>query len=341
MIGISVVLLLSVSTAVAGLSPQFGVRTYPSSSSLYSTTGSEEETPKLALLTFDLDDTLFPVMSVVFDADVAMIQAFHAAGYPKATDTNILRHTKAIQRKSKRRMTYTELRKRAIQQELEFFSMPGDVVNYDLVHDIYNAWLDERHRSAERNLFVGAIDMLNKIKEKYPHVCIAAITNGRGNPLFMNSTLAPYFEFCISGEDDKIFPERKPQKGIFKACIAAYHERYPRSLTVNSHVWCHVGDCLANDVWGSSRNGAHAVWIELEELKKSTDSQVSAGGQPSWSTLSPRHANSRRKLGSKGMKDVSEKISRLNELPNAIEKILEKQNIKNAFLRSRGLDNKG
>ena len=329
--------LFSIGTFVGAFAPHLSISRTPPPHILYSTTAPYDKAPKLALLTFDLDDTLFPLIPVVEDANAAMVHALHQAGYAGATETSILRHTKAIRRKTKHKMTYTEMRKRSIQQELEILSKPGTTVDNDLVNKIYWAWLDERHRSAERNLFQGVIDTLKTIKEKHPYTCIAAITNGCGNPLEMNSTLAPFFDFCISGEDDHVFPESKPQKGIFKASVSAYHQRYPRKLSQESHIWCHVGDCLVNDVWGSARNGAQAIWIEVDQANNSNSShsQLKKGIQPNWSTSSPRDLNNRRKLASKGMKDVSEKITRLSQLPEAIEKILEKQYVKSIFLQSR------
>lgn len=328
-----VTLLLSLVVVAFSFAPIFGVGQRISSRCSAS---SDEKKPKLALLTFDLDDTLFPISSVVEDANLAMIRALHDAGYTESTDANIMRHMRGVRSKSKRKMTYTEMRKKAIQQEMELMTKPGEAVDYDLVHKIYSAWLKERHRSAERNLFPGAIDMLETIKVKFPNTCIAAITNGRGNPIEMTSTLAPYFDFCISGEDPNVFPEHKPQRGIFKASVAAYHQRYPHKLSVDAHIWCHVGDCLVNDVWGSARNGAQAVWIDVDDLLASSQSKLAASVPPKWSTASPQSMNSRRKLASKGIKDVSAKISTLSQLPDAIDEILEKQYVKSLFLQSRG-----
>ena len=97
--------------------------------------------PTLALLTFDLDDTLFPVAQVVEDANTAMIQAFWDAGYTDATNDRIVQHTKMIRRKQRKQMTYTQLRKRAIQIELELLGTKnGDPVDYDLVATIYDSW---------------------------------------------------------------------------------------------------------------------------------------------------------------------------------------------------------
>jgi gamma-glutamyl phosphate reductase len=78
------------------------------------------------------------------------------------------------------------------------------------------------------------------------------------------------------------------------------------------------------------------VWIDVDDLLASSQSKLAASVPPKWSTASPQSMNSRRKLASKGIKDVSAKISTLSQLPDAIDEILEKQYVKSLFLQSRG-----
>lgn len=281
-----------------------------------------KQQPTLALLTFDLDDTLFPCQTVVDDANKAMIGAFHDAGYLEARNEHILYHTRSVRKKKKTQLTYSDLRKRAIRIELEVLSKKGAAINYDLVDTIFDAWLNERQASAGRNLFDGTAETLQLLKQKHPGVCIGAITNGRGNPLEMkNHQIATLFDFCVSGEDDGVFPERKPNRGIYTASLSAYYDQSENDNNkIDSHenIWCHVGDCLGNDVGASAKCGAYAVWAELDELKKSENQQ------PLYSTASPSQIKSRKKLADASRKHVSERITSLQELPDAVESILEK-----------------
>lgn len=295
-------------------------------------------------MTFDLDDTLFPVAQVVEDANAAMIQAFWDAGYTEATNDRIVQHTKMIRRKQRKLMTYTQLRKRAIQTELELVGTNngGDPVDYDLVATIYDSWLQARHQSAERYLFAGAIEMLQVVKSKFPDVCIGAITNGRGNPLNMTNTLAPYFDFCVSGEDDGVHPERKPHRGIYKVSLAEYRKTYPNDLS-DTHVWVHVGDCLANDVGASAKMGAYAVWVDLDDLKEEWTTRTTEGkGQPNptWSTAPETVVHARQKLANKSRGFVSAKITTLTQLPTVIDTILHKAHKESLFGMSRKIGRK-
>jgi putative hydrolase of the HAD superfamily len=286
--------------------------------------------PRLALITFDLDDTLFPVAQVVTDANDAMMQAMWDAGYADATNARIVHHTKSIRNKKKKQMTYTTLRKKAILMEMVDLSPPGKAVDYDVVTSVYDAWLTARHKSAEDHLFDGCLDMLSDLSKKHPEACIAAITNGRGDPMDMADTLAPFFSFCVSGEDTDVFPERKPHRGIYKVALQRYHEHYAneRKISATEHVWCHVGDCLANDVGGSSKMGAYTIWTELDDLERlngaTAASQLNGGPQPSWSTAPAKLTNSRKKLANAARGSVTEKVTTLSELPGAVDSILHK-----------------
>lgn len=282
------------------------------------TADGQDASPKLALLTFDLDDTLFPIGPVVQDANDAMIRAMHKLGYTKSTNKNVLKHTSAIRKSIKHPITYTSLRMRAIQAELQTQLPKKQTVDSSVVKYCFDAWLNERHSSAERNLFPGAIEMLENVSAQHPYACIAAITNGRGSPMYMDS-ISHFFDFCVSGEDDGVFPERKPQRGIYEASLARYKERYPHPVD-ESRIWCHVGDCLANDVGASVDCGAYGVWMEAnhEDVTSSNDKQ------PVWSTASKRTMRNRERLKRAAKEKVSAKIAHLSELPSAIDLLLEK-----------------
>jgi len=76
-------------------------------------------------------------------------------------------------------------------------------VSPSVVQAVHNAWEMERHHAAERHLYPEVIPVLQEIKEEHPDVIIGAVTDGRANPLLMSFTLAPFFDFCISWEDDQ------------------------------------------------------------------------------------------------------------------------------------------
>jgi putative hydrolase of the HAD superfamily len=271
----------------------------------------------LALITFDLDDTLFPIGPVVDEANVAMIEAItKLVGYPSSiTSETVIETTKNIRRELDSPITYTDLRKLAIRAELLKY-LDADALDDSVVHHVFEAWLLERHASAERHLFEGAQQVLTHLREQFPSLQIGAITNGRGNPLDMKGSALPsLFDFCISGEDEGVFPNRKPHKGIYEAAL----ERVNLSLTEGSSetCWIHVGDDLANDVGASAACGAKTIWLDTNDDLKSSNAPL-----PSWSTIGEEERETRRKLAEAAFTFVDVRIESLVDLPNAVNRIL-------------------
>lgn len=284
---------------------------------------------RLDLLSFDLDDTLFPTSPVVRSANEAMISTM---GHYGCTDTSIpkfLNNTRSIRKGLTEPITYRDLRKATIRKTLMeskvFLSSSvtkGDIDG--IVETCYESWVKERHFAAEQYIFEDAIDTLQSLREMYPETCIVAITNGAGDPLEMTNTLAPYFDMRVSGEDDEVFPHRKPHPFIYE-----YTLQQCEKVLVDageSLVWCHIGDCLANDVRASAACGAKAIWLCADEDEELAASRlVDTRSVPEWSTASSEELQKRAQQIQSGKDAISAKIRSLAELPTAIETILLQQ----------------
>jgi len=286
----------------------------------FSTSPSSSSTrPTLALLTFDLDDTLFPCGPVVAEANEAMVASIVSHGYPSVTNADVLAATRAIRnelRQTGTPITYTNLRIAAIRSQLalhnpEVGSEAG--LHESVSQKIFDIWLQARHGAAERRLYPDAIAMLQQVRADHPYAIIAAVTNGRGDPLDMRDTLRPYFDFTVSGEDDGVFPNRKPHPGIFEATLSKFESL--AGYDARRECWVHVGDDLANDVGASAACGAKAIWYKMEE-----DDDEDA--TPFYSTASAEEIERRKSMAREAEEMVTERISTLAELPGAIENIL-------------------
>eukprot|EP00986_Skeletonema_menzelii_P003787 scaffold1212_cov149-Skeletonema_menzelii.AAC.5 len=269
---------------------------------------------RLHLLTFDLDDTIFPIGPVVAEANDAMISRLQTFGY-NANNDEIIAASKQIRnelRQAGEALTYTDLRKQSIRREImRLTDLQHHQVDDSVVEDVFDSWLSARHASADKYLFSDCVGALEAIKIQHPDAIIGAITNGRGNPLFMPS-VKDFFHFCVSGEDDGVFPKRKPDKGIYEAALETFRNlRDEQSL--DSLNWIHVGDDLANDVGAAAMTGAKSIWLSTEEEETEL---------PSWSTATKEEMDRRAKLNDSAKKHVSSKISCLNELESAVMHIL-------------------
>ena len=197
--------------------------------------------PRLRLLTCDLDDTLWPTAEVVAAANAALYEALEARG----ADASLLGETmKRLRRAAGVQMSYTEARTSAIAELLG--GEPG-------AEELFQLWLDARQQASEDLLFPDAATSLAEVRRRHPDARIGAVTNGRGDPRQISS-LAPYFDFCVSGEDADVHPQRKPAPRIYEAALERAH--------CGPDGWVHLGDDVLNDCSAAKSCGARTVWLD-------------------------------------------------------------------------------
>ena len=229
-----------------------------------------------------------------------------------------------------------------------FFRWATGAVSPTIVQAVLNQWEMERHHAAERHLWPEILVALERIKEEHPGVIIGAVTDGKANPLFMTFTLANYFDFCMSWEDDqaarrKFFKELASVEGnaelkwIYDAALEKYQELASAAAALKkdssgdpNKVWIHVGDDLAYDVGGASQSGAKTILVELDDKYGQTArhrfdelDEESEKGQPAWSMSPKGELEARKKMNDLAEQKVGKRIKFLTRLPEAINEILE------------------
>lgn len=194
----------------------------------------------LGLLTFDLDDTLYPIKPVIDEANAAFARAMKSFGFDDIEPDTIDKVGREIRQRVQEHdgpaaaavLTHTQIREMAIRQEMEKIILQRKLqscaddwatpvsalsnivvsharkwakaaVSESIVQAVLNAWEMERHHAAERHIYPEVVDVLTEIKKAHPEVIIGAVTDGKANPMLMTFTLAPFFDFCLSWEDDQ------------------------------------------------------------------------------------------------------------------------------------------
>jgi len=316
-------------------------------------------TQQANLITFDLDDTLFPTERVFQDSSRVLLGEMNKYLKEKKCQEHIsqesfIASSKFIRHEKKNTpIKYTDLRKQAIRYELEQRQQNVDNDRDDestklsmdeIVTQIYNKWEEERHASAERHLYPDVIPMLQSLRLNHPSVVIGAITNGEGDPFKMKETLLDYFDFRVSGEDNDVFPHRKPHAGIYNAAKRRYSEmhnernNYQAKVEVGDGIgsghnddmlnWFHIGNDLGKDVGASAACGAKAIWVDLLEAygqtKELATNNVVANvpkqsQQPTWSSASKKELEKIRALAEKARESsITARVERLSDLPDVI-----------------------
>lgn len=168
--------------------------------------------------------------------------------------------------------------------------------------------------------------------------------------MLMVFSLAPYFDFCMSWEDDaagrtEFFKELGSVDGnadlqwIYRAAYEKYMEISESNKEMmkcsendveceveEPPVWIHVGDDLAYDVGGSASCGAKTILLDLDEEYGQTAKLRFLEGEkavmPSWNTASKEEIANRKAMNDAAEAMVDKRISRLTMLPDAIDEIL-------------------
>ncbi|OLP99250.1 hypothetical protein AK812_SmicGene18223 [Symbiodinium microadriaticum] len=195
------------------------------------------------VISFDLDDTLWPLVDVVNQAngEVARDNKLLAADDVMAAMRQI-RSTPAGANAS-----YTCLRRQAYEELLG-----GDRRSAER---ILKQWIRARGDAAASCLYPDVLESLEGLLAS--GAIIGAITNGASNPQQI-AKLAPFFSFCASGEEDAIFPHRKPSPVIFEAAVARARDL---GWSGSLQSWWHVGDDPATDVSAAARVGLRTVLV--------------------------------------------------------------------------------
>jgi|TARA_B110000977_G_scaffold168454_1_gene217676 FMN phosphatase YigB (HAD superfamily) len=231
------------------------------------------------VITFDLDDTLWPTGPVVTAANQAFVSYCQARipGFPDCDGVN-----EYMKRVRQERMDEA-LAKRTKHYPLSFASLriaagyaaaidqgcpPHDAIAV-VARGYHIAWIPARGKAAQAHLFPGVHECFKALRQNYPDAVIGSITNGLGSAA--GAGLGKYFDFEISADaalDEEIGLHdefaRKPGLYAYEQSVRRIREiKGDALLTINHEKWIHVGDDVVNDCQFAKSFGAKTVLIAV------------------------------------------------------------------------------
>lgn len=197
------------------------------------------------LITFDLDDTLWPCMPTIMAAEQELFD-WLAALSPALADEHDIQSLRAQRMALAEQHPHiahdlTAVRRRALQALTEQYQLPTEVP--DQATELFRA---ARNRVAPYSEVRAS---LLKLREQFQ---LVAISNG--NAQIEQTPLAGCFHHAFLAEE---VGAAKPHPALFEAASAAARVPLERAL--------HVGDDPARDIVPARALGMRTVWVNREQ----------------------------------------------------------------------------
>tara|TARA_R110002049_G_scaffold124479_1_gene279993 strand:- start:74996 stop:75727 length:732 start_codon:yes stop_codon:yes gene_type:complete len=195
-------------------------------------------------VTFDLDDTLWPVGPTIIRAELKLYQWFEE-NYPQVSNTytqeDITAKRMALQNtRSDIAHNVTELRYCSLLEIADEFGYSKTFAQEALK-------VFRNHRN-QVEPFESSEAILSDLKQ---HYILGAITNG--NAQLDKTPVGKYFDFVVTAEEVGV---SKPHPDMFN------HASRLANVEITNIL--HVGDCAQTDVLGAMSAGCKAVWFNQQ-----------------------------------------------------------------------------
>ncbi len=208
---------------------------------------SRIETVKIAVITFDLDNTLWDVEPALLRAEQAqrdwLLQ--HRPGSIEHHDHDSLwEFKKRVWKRHPELVHHVSQMRIRMLYELQWAAGYCDADCERGATAAFAAFLEERHKV---ELYEEALEVLRELAGQYR---LGALTNGNAD--IYKTDAGEYFDFAFLAEE---IGASKPAPDMFQAALAQTGVE-PRQIV-------HVGDNPEHDILGASRVGMRTVWVNL------------------------------------------------------------------------------
>ena len=202
--------------------------------------------PRLRAITFDLDNTLWDVRTVIGGAERRLAAWLErevpraAAIYRDGADVMAMR-SRLIDEQPRLAHDISRLREAILHQVMRQ-SGCGEAQAERLAAQAFQVFIEARH---DIEYFDGALSALAKLSRRY---ALGSLTNGNADPKRLK--LDRYFSFSFCAAD---VGASKPAPELFEAAL--------RHTGAAPHEVAHIGDHPIDDIAGAARLGLHTIWM--------------------------------------------------------------------------------
>lgn len=208
------------------------------------TSSQIEQLQSVELVTFDLDDTLWPLESVLIAAEQAQYDWLETNAPRITADLSMQdvmsRRTEFLSTRPDLIGDVTAMRKESLHHLFNAFDYT-EAESHDMVNTVFEIFYRAR---SQITLFDDALSCLQTLKTQYK---LAALTNGNAD--LEIAGVAHLFDDARFATLDT---PAKPDVTMFHQCASA--------LGVDPKNMLHVGDNVETDVGGGQRAGALTAW---------------------------------------------------------------------------------
>lgn len=204
----------------------------------------------IKLLTFDLDDTLWPCMATIKRTEQRLHQWF-SNFHPKITDQYSIKHLreKRLQiAKVHQHIAHdlTALRKKSfLELSIEMGYSASETEQF--IDNAFEFYISERNKV---DLYDDVIPTLSALK---PYYQLAAVSNGNADIIQVG--LGHFFKFSWSAAQAG---RQKPHPIVFESLLKR------ENLTADEVI--HIGDDPVTDIQGAQQLGIKAIWLNRNHL---------------------------------------------------------------------------
>lgn len=212
----------------------------------------------IRLITFDLDETLWPLKPTIVNASKASTEWLIARvpEYAELVTSGAIEKIRdlVVDEDPALRFHMSNLRLRILTRALVSLGLDENDAR-TLAQGAFDVFLEKRQQVT---LFAGMADVLARLSNRF---MLGALTNGNAN--ISRVGIGHLFAFSHSAESVE---RAKPYPDMFLAALASAGARAEQSI--------HIGDSLSLDIGPAELIGMHTIWANFGDQDRPNDRTV-------------------------------------------------------------------